>query len=168
MVGAPSARTVNEVSVVSAPLEVVTVIGPVVAPGGTVATTVVPTKLDVTAAAEVLSKGTAAEGGSALTKLIAKIASRFGIAVSEKAAAQAVPVVGAIAAQAVLFGIAHVDPARGVGNVGLVMITGAIGAAFGVSAYLLRRIEVTILAHAILNGVVMAIVLSGVFDDVGN
>ena len=50
----------------------------------------------VTAAAEVLSRGAAAEGGSALTKLIAKIASRFGIAVSEKAAAQAVPVVGAI------------------------------------------------------------------------
>lgn len=50
----------------------------------------------VTAAAEVLSKGAAAEGGSALTKLIAKIASRFGVAVSEKAAAQAVPVVGAI------------------------------------------------------------------------
>jgi hypothetical protein len=50
----------------------------------------------VTAAAEVLSKGAAAEGGSALTKLIAKIASRFGIAVSEKAAAQAVPIVGAV------------------------------------------------------------------------
>ena len=50
----------------------------------------------VTAAAEVLSRGAAAEGGSALTRLIAKIASRFGIAVSEKAAAQAVPVVGAI------------------------------------------------------------------------
>jgi hypothetical protein len=50
----------------------------------------------VTAAAEVLTKGTAAEGGSALTRLIAKIASRFGLAVSEKAAAQAVPVVGAI------------------------------------------------------------------------
>jgi hypothetical protein len=50
----------------------------------------------VTAAAEVLSRGAAAESGSALTKLIAKIASRFGIAVSEKAAAQAVPVVGAI------------------------------------------------------------------------
>jgi hypothetical protein len=50
----------------------------------------------VTAAAEVLSKGASADGGSALTKLIAKIAQRFGIAVSEKAAAQAVPVVGAI------------------------------------------------------------------------
>jgi hypothetical protein len=31
-----------------------------------------------------------------LTRLISKIASRFGIAVSEKAAAQAVPIVGAI------------------------------------------------------------------------
>jgi hypothetical protein len=50
----------------------------------------------VTAAAEVLTRGAAAEGGTALTKLIAKIASRFGIAVSEKAAAQAVPIVGAI------------------------------------------------------------------------
>jgi len=50
----------------------------------------------VTAAAEVLTKGTASESSSALTKLIAKIASRFGLAVSEKAAAQAVPIVGAI------------------------------------------------------------------------
>jgi EcsC family protein len=50
----------------------------------------------VTAAAEILTKGTASGSGSALTRLISKIASRFGIAVSEKAAAQAVPIVGAI------------------------------------------------------------------------
>jgi hypothetical protein len=50
----------------------------------------------VTAAAEILTKGATASGGSALTRLISKIASRFGIAVSEKVAAQAVPVVGAI------------------------------------------------------------------------
>jgi hypothetical protein len=50
----------------------------------------------VSAAAEVLTKGTAAGSGSALTRLIARIASRFGIAVSEKAAAQAVPIVGAV------------------------------------------------------------------------
>jgi len=49
----------------------------------------------VTAAAEILTKGTAS-AGSALTRLISNIASRFGVAVSEKAAAQAVPIVGAI------------------------------------------------------------------------
>jgi hypothetical protein len=50
----------------------------------------------VTAAAEILTKGSTAASGSALTRLISKIASRFGIAVSEKAAAQAVPIVGAV------------------------------------------------------------------------
>ena len=50
----------------------------------------------VTAAAEILTKGTTSGTSSALTRLISRIASRFGIAVSEKAAAQAVPIVGAI------------------------------------------------------------------------
>jgi hypothetical protein len=50
----------------------------------------------VSAAAEILTKGTMPAGGSALTRLISKIASRFGVSVSEKAAAQAVPIVGAI------------------------------------------------------------------------
>lgn len=50
----------------------------------------------VTAAAEILTKGTAAGGTTALTRLIAKVAQRFGIAVSEKAAAQAIPIVGAV------------------------------------------------------------------------
>lgn len=50
----------------------------------------------VTAAAEILTKGTTASGGSALTRLISKIASRFGVSVSEKVAAQAIPIVGAI------------------------------------------------------------------------
>jgi hypothetical protein len=50
----------------------------------------------VTAAAEILTKGTASGSSTALTRLISTIASRFGVAVSEKVAAQAVPVVGAI------------------------------------------------------------------------
>jgi hypothetical protein len=50
----------------------------------------------VTAAAEILTKGTTSGSSSALTRLISRIASRFGVAVSEKAAAQAVPIVGAI------------------------------------------------------------------------
>jgi hypothetical protein len=50
----------------------------------------------VTAAAEILTKGTTSGSSSALTRLISRIASRFGVAVSEKAAAQAIPIVGAI------------------------------------------------------------------------
>ncbi|MCC6493581.1 MAG: EcsC family protein [Pirellulales bacterium] len=50
----------------------------------------------VGAAAEILVKGTGKGSATALTRLIANIASRFGIAVSEKAAAQAIPVIGAV------------------------------------------------------------------------
>jgi hypothetical protein len=49
----------------------------------------------VTAAAEILTKGTTS-ASTALPRLISNIASRFGVSVSEKAAAQAVPIVGAI------------------------------------------------------------------------
>lgn len=71
----------------------------------------------------------------------------------------------AVGLQAVLFGVAHVDPVRGVGNVGLAIVLSGVGAAFGTAAYLFRRLGPTVIAHAIFNGVVMAIVLSGVLDD---
>lgn len=48
------------------------------------------------AAAHLAAQGVAQHGSPALVRLIAQIASRFSIVVSEKAAAQAVPVVGAI------------------------------------------------------------------------
>ncbi len=76
-----------------------------------------------------------------------------------------IPAVGAIALQATLFGAAHVDPVRGVGNIGLVLVLSGVGAVFGGAAYLLRRIGATVVAHAIFNGVVMLIVLTGVADD---
>lgn len=50
----------------------------------------------VTVAVRSLSKAGSAEGSSVVAKLISKLAARFGLAVSEKAAAQAVPIVGAI------------------------------------------------------------------------
>ncbi len=50
----------------------------------------------VTEAAEFIAeKGVAEAGAPAIARLIATIASRFGITVSEKAAAQAVPIIGA-------------------------------------------------------------------------
>ncbi len=72
----------------------------------------------------------------------------------------------AIAAQGVLFGLAHVDPVRGVGNIGLAFVLSGVGIAFGTSAYLARRLGPSVIAHGIYNGVVMVIVLSGVLDDI--
>lgn len=70
------------------------------------------------------------------------------------------PWVAAVILQGLLFGLAHVDPERGAGNVGLALVLAAVGVVFGGAAYLLRRIGPTIIAHAILNGVVMAVVLT--------
>jgi membrane protease YdiL (CAAX protease family) len=65
----------------------------------------------------------------------------------------------AVGVQGLVFGAVHVDPVRGTGNIGLVLVLSAVGIVFGGAAYLLRRIGPTILAHAILNAVVMVIVL---------
>ncbi len=48
------------------------------------------------AVAEALAKGSLHVGGPVLTRFVNAITSRFGIAVTEKAAAQAVPVIGAV------------------------------------------------------------------------
>jgi membrane protease YdiL (CAAX protease family) len=74
--------------------------------------------------------------------------------------------VAAIALQGILFGVAHVDPVRGWGNVGLAFVLSGVGVTFGVSAYLTRRLGPTVIAHAIFNGVVLLIVVSGVLDGV--
>ena len=75
-------------------------------------------------------------------------------------------VIGAVAVQAVLFGCAHIDPARGWGNAGLAVALSGVGAALGVTAVLTRRLGAPMIAHAILNGVVLAVVLSGALDNV--
>lgn len=74
--------------------------------------------------------------------------------------------VPAIGVQGVLFGVAHVDPARGTGNIGLAMVLSGVGVALGGAAYLTRRLGPTVIAHAIFNAVVFTIVLTGAFDDV--
>ncbi len=70
----------------------------------------------------------------------------------------------AIVGQGVLFGVAHVDPTRGTGNIGLAIVLSSVGVSFGFAAYLLRRIGPTIVAHAIFNGIVMLILLTGIRD----
>jgi hypothetical protein len=49
----------------------------------------------------VADRGILAEGRPVLVKLIAQIASRFGVVVTQKLAAQAVPIIGALAGAAV-------------------------------------------------------------------
>ncbi len=72
----------------------------------------------------------------------------------------------AILLQGVLFGVAHVDPVRGAGNVGLALVLTGVGVAFGASAYFTRRLGPTVIAHAIFNGIVLIVVLTGVLDDI--
>jgi membrane protease YdiL (CAAX protease family) len=72
----------------------------------------------------------------------------------------------AIGLQGVLFGCAHIDPARGTGNIGLAILLSGVGITLGASAYLFRRIGPTVVAHGILNGIAMLLVLSGWLDDV--
>lgn len=67
----------------------------------------------------------------------------------------------AIGLQAILFGSAHYDPSRGAGNIGLIMILSGVGAVLGGASYLSRRLAPNMIAHAIMNSVAMAIVLSG-------
>ncbi len=74
------------------------------------------------------------------------------------------PIAVVLPVQGVLFGAAHVDPIRGAGNIGLVIVLSGVGIAFGVGAHLLRRIGPAIVAHAIFNGVVLVILLTGIAD----
>jgi membrane protease YdiL (CAAX protease family) len=74
--------------------------------------------------------------------------------------ASVAPVWLAVVGQGLCFGAAHVDPVRGWGNIGLLLVLGTVGAVFGGAAYLLRRIGPTVIAHALYNGVVMVIVLT--------
>jgi membrane protease YdiL (CAAX protease family) len=71
------------------------------------------------------------------------------------------PVAVAVGVQGLLFGAAHFAPERGVRNVGLVLVLGSVGVVLGASAYMLRRLGPSMIAHAILNAVAMAVVLSG-------
>ncbi len=73
--------------------------------------------------------------------------------------ASTVPAWSAVGLQGLCFGAAHIDPIRGLGNLGLVAVLSAVGIVLGGAAYLLRRVGPTIIAHALYNAVVMAIVL---------
>src|SRR5271167_5034162 len=58
-------------------------------------------KVEAEAARFIVDRGVFAEGAPVLVRLIAQIASRFGVVVTQKLAAQAVPVIGALGGAAV-------------------------------------------------------------------
>jgi uncharacterized protein len=74
------------------------------------------------------------------------------------------PIVAVVVVQGLLFGAAHIDPVRGVGNVGLVLVLAGVGMAFGVGVALLGRIGPSMVAHALFNAAVLLVVLTGVAD----
>ena len=74
------------------------------------------------------------------------------------------PLVAVVVLQGLLFGGAHIDPVRGVGNIGLVLVLAGVGVAFGVAVVLLGRIGPSMVAHALFNGAVLLVVLTGVAD----
>jgi membrane protease YdiL (CAAX protease family) len=78
------------------------------------------------------------------------------------------PAAVAIGTQGVLFGVAHFDPVRGMGNIGLLLVLSGVGVVLGGAAFLLRRLGPVVLAHAILNAVALALALTGALDDVEN
>jgi membrane protease YdiL (CAAX protease family) len=69
----------------------------------------------------------------------------------------------AVGLQGLLFGFAHFDPVRGSGNIGLILVLSSVGCVLGGAAFLFRRLAPTMIAHAILNGIAMALALSGWF-----
>ena len=65
--------------------------------------------------------------------------------------ASAMPPWLSIGLQGILFGAAHIDPIRGTGNIGLVMILSTVGIVLGGAAYLIRRLAPTMISHALTN-----------------
>lgn len=74
--------------------------------------------------------------------------------------ASRLPIAVAVPVQALLFGAAHIDPHRGVGNIGLVIVLTGVGAVLGIAASMSKRLAPSIAAHAMMNGLAMAIALA--------
>lgn len=59
--------------------------------------------------------------------------------------------VGGSLAQAGFFGLAHVNPANGLGNVEVVVVITAFGMALGMAAHLTRRLAAGMIGHSLYN-----------------
>ena len=66
----------------------------------------------------------------------------------------------ALGLQGVLFGCAHVDPVRGLKNIGLVLVLSSVGVVLGGAAYHVRRLAPSMIAHALMNTVALIFILN--------
>lgn len=69
--------------------------------------------------------------------------------------------IAAIWAQAALFGLAHYQPAIGLGNVSVIVVIAALGVVLGYAAYFTRRLAADMIAHSLFNTVVAVITFVG-------
>lgn len=69
------------------------------------------------------------------------------------------PVWLALGLQGILFGAAHIDPARGAKNIGLVVVLSAVGVVLGGASYLFRRLTPSMIAHAMINSIALVVIL---------
>jgi membrane protease YdiL (CAAX protease family) len=67
----------------------------------------------------------------------------------------------AVATQALLFGVVHVQPGQGLGSISVIAATGGIGAVFGLAATLSGRLGPGMVGHALFNGLVVIPLLLG-------
>ena len=67
----------------------------------------------------------------------------------------------AVVVQGLIFGAVHADPMFGWSNLGLMLVLGSVGMVFGLAVHLTGRVGTAIIAHAVFNGVVLAVVFSG-------
>lgn len=75
----------------------------------------------------------------------------------QRSLASVMPQRAAVAVQAVMFGAAHFDPHRGLGNIGLVLVLSGVGAVLGAAAAMTRRLAPGMIAHALLNAVALLV-----------
>lgn len=66
----------------------------------------------------------------------------------------------AVAVQGVVFGLAHIDPNRGRGNIGLVIVLVSLGIVLGAAVHLIGRLPPAMFAHAVINAIALAVMLT--------
>jgi hypothetical protein len=69
--------------------------------------------------------------------------------------------VGAIFAQAGLFGLSHYQPGNGLGNVQVIVVIAAVGLVLGFTAHLTRRLGAGMIGHCLFNLVAVVAILTG-------
>jgi uncharacterized protein len=70
----------------------------------------------------------------------------------------------ALVTQGIVFGVAHINPAFGSGNIGLTIILSVVGICFGYVAWWRKSIGVSIVAHALFNGAVVIVTTTGLLE----